>query len=158
MTRTITRLSLPLLALPLLFGLSACSLKHTTVPGAPIPFASADYTVLGNTNAEECGTYILGIDFAHLFSNQAATISGATSGDPLSAILGLIFGPRSPEASRALYMALEKIPEATHLLAPRIHETVSGIPLGPWVLFGQRCAVVDARGVVIGEKPVPNAQ
>ncbi len=151
------RLSTLLLALGAAFGLSACSLKHATVPGAPIPFASADYTVLGNTNAEECGTYILGIDFSHLFSNQSATITGGTSTDPISAILGLLLGPTSPEASRALYMALEKIPEATHLLAPRVHETVSGIPLGPFVLFGQRCATVDARGVVIGEKPVPNA-
>ncbi|MDP6931904.1 MAG: lipoprotein [Myxococcota bacterium] len=142
-----------LIAALALAGLSGCSLKATTLPGAPIPFAEADYQILGATNAEECGTYILGLDLAHLFETQGA---GAVGGGDIIQALGGYVTPTvgSPEASRALYYALEKVPEATHLVAPRVHTTVDGISLmGKVIIFGERCASVQARGVRIGDGP-----
>jgi hypothetical protein len=50
--------------------LAGCNFKFHAVPGAPLPFASVDYTVMGATSAEACGTYIFGIDFGHLFVDQ----------------------------------------------------------------------------------------
>jgi len=147
-----------LLAVAAIFSGAGCSLRHVAVPGADIPFAKADYTILANVNAEECGTYIFGIDWAHLFSNEAASITAGQGGNPLAAILGALMGSNSAEASRALYMALDKIPEATHLLTPRVHTTATGLVFGMWPIFGSRCAIVDARGVRIGERPIPAAQ
>lgn len=130
---------------------SGCARRHVGIPGAAIPFAKANYTVLANVNAEECGTYIFGIDWAHLFSNEAAGITGGS-------ILGSLFGGMSAEGSRALYMALDKIPEATHLLSPRVHTSANGLLMGTWPIFGTRCSIVDARGVRIGDKPIPAKQ
>ena len=142
-----------LLTASLLLVTTACTYKANTLPGAGIPFAEADYQVLGSTNAEECGSYILGIDFAHLFKNEGALAVGG--GDVIQAA-GSYLTPtvRSPEASRALYYALEKMPEATHLLAPRVHTTVEG-PIAPFgfPILAKRCAVVEARGVKIGSGP-----
>ena len=133
---------------------AGCTNKHATIPNAGIPFAAADYQVMGNTNAEECAKYIIGIDFAHLFSDQMATVEGGGNMGILGALLG---GASTPEESRALYSALEKMPEATHLLAPRVKTSTTGvvIPFLGFIIFGDRCAVVDARGVKIGDKPLP---
>ena len=141
---------------------TACALKGSSVPGASIDFAKADYTVLGATNAEECGTYILGIDWGHLFKNEGAMIAPGTF--TLNGSAGLALGMHNallaPEGRRALYMSLEKMPDATHLLAPRVNVDVKGVPLGPSpyapLLFGQRCVTVEARGVKIGDRPTVN--
>jgi hypothetical protein len=147
-----------LLALAAMATLAGCNLKSHTFPGAPLPFASVDYDVLGATSAEACGTYIFGIDFGHLFTDNQGAAGAAAGGDPLSAILGLLpIGGPSPEAGRALYDAMEKMPEATNLYSPKIHETVTGISPFGMPLFGQRCAEVEARGVKLGKGPVPNA-
>lgn len=137
------------LALPLAV-LAGCTMKYHTVPEAAPEFAKADYRVLGKTNHEECGTYILGIDFGHLFNNQRGT---RLSASPIGMIplIGSMGG--SPEEARALYHALDKMPEATHLLAHRTHTTSTGLVLFGSPIFGQRCAAVEARGVKIGEKP-----
>lgn len=152
MTRS--ALWIPLLAM-LVVG---CTKKNHKVPaGMNQPMAKIDYTILGKTNHEECGTYILAIDWAHLFSNQAYT-----DGEPLPIKLvassnGLRFErvPRfNADASRALYHAADKMPEATHLVAPRSHTTSSGVLLpGGWPLFGERCASVEAHGLVVGTGP-----
>ena len=129
--------------------LAGCTKKVHGVPGANPEFAKADYTVLGKTNHEECGTYILGIDFGHLFANQKASVSGGGGG-----ILAFLpFGGMNAEESRALYHALDKMPEATHLMAHRSHTTASGVLLGMFPIFGERCSSVEARGVKIGDKP-----
>ena len=139
------------------FSLSGCGMKTRTIPEAGIPFASADYRVLGSTSAEACGTYILGIDFPHLFDDTQGRTS-ASSANPFSAIIGLLPNAGGPEAGRALYDALEKMPEATNLYAPRIETRASGLLFLGRPIFGQRCATVEARGVKIGTGPVPNAQ
>ncbi|MEY3212704.1 MAG: hypothetical protein RIT28_3185, partial [Pseudomonadota bacterium] len=113
---------------------TGCALKGATIPGAPIPFAKADYTVLGATNAEECGAYILAIDFGHLFKNEGAAIMPGSYG--LDGAIGMQAGfvqtgALTAEGRRALYVAMEKMPEATHLLAPRVTIETTGIPLGP---------------------------
>lgn len=131
-----------------------CTMKKHSVPVAAPEFAKADYTVLGKTNHEECGTYILGIDFGHLFSNQKASTTAGASGGLAGILLGFV-GSGSKEESRALYHALDKMPEATHLLAHRAHTTSSGVLFGSYPIFGERCVSVEARGVKIGEKPMP---
>ncbi|MCB9758866.1 MAG: hypothetical protein H6739_03425 [Alphaproteobacteria bacterium] len=153
------RFALAALALGIFTG---CSMKGSTIPGAPIPFAKADYTVLGATNAEECGSYLFGINFAALFKNEGAMITPGTMTLDGTAGMGaaaINMGVMTAEGSKALYMALEKMPEATHLLAPRVHIEANGVTLGPShaiVIFGKRCATVEARGVKIGDKPTAN--
>mgnify|MGYP004352247505 CR=1 FL=1 len=138
-----------------ILALTACNLKSQTIPGFNPRFASADYQVLARTNHEECGTYVF-IDWGHLFKDESASISGG-SGNPLDSIIGLLpFGVA--ETDRALYHALERIPEATHLLEPRVHTSWEGIALAPFLMFGTRCSTVEAHGVRIGDRPVPNAQ
>lgn len=132
-------------------ALAGCALKGQSLPGFQPDWASADYTVLGRTNYEECGTYVF-IDWGHLFVNESAA---ATSANPIA---GLLPGPgNTAEAKRALYHALDKVPEATHLLEPRVHVQWNGFGVGPIFLFGRRCATVEAHGVRIGDRPVPNA-
>ncbi len=131
-------------------GLSGCALKGAAIPGAAIPWAKADYTVMGVTTEEACGTYIIGLDFAHLFKNESAS--------PPFSIMSLLNGGGGgggPEESRALYHALAKIPEATHLLDVRSEAEFNGVGLLGFPLFGQRCARVHARGVKIGSRPNP---
>ena len=149
-----SRLSVALVAAMLLPG---CAIKTRAIPEAPVPFASINYTVLGATSAESCGNYILGIDFGHLFSTQAGHTSAAASANPLSAIVGLLPIGGGPEESRALYDALEKMPEATHLLSPRSSSEAHGLLLFGFPFFGERCATVEAHGVKVGTGPVPNA-
>jgi len=125
-----------------------CSFKSARIPSAPIPFAEADYSVMGKTKAETCGAYIFGIDWGHLFSNQGASIPIAAGG------IGLPFIKNgNMEERRAMFMALEKMPKATHLLDPRFEGTVKGLIIGGRPIFGERCATVHARGVRIEEKP-----
>lgn len=131
--------------------LAGCTLKTHGVPGANPEFAKADYQVLGKTNHEECGTYILAIDWGHLFANQKARVSVSNGG--IGALFGALFGGGTREESRALYHALDKMPEATHLMAHRSHTTVSGVVFFGAPIFGERCSSVEARGVKIGDKP-----
>lgn len=126
---------------------SACTLKSARIPTAAIPFAEADYQVLGKTKAETCSAYILGIDWGHLFSNQSANVPIA-GGLPIP-----ILGGGTPEERRAMFMALEKMPKATHLLEPRFEGSAKGLLMGRRPIFGERCATVHAHGVQIAEKP-----
>jgi len=130
-----------------LAALTACNLKGQQIPAFNPSFASADYQILARTNHEECGTYVF-VDWAHLFKNEHASSGGVT--------IPFVGGPQ--EARRALYHALERVPEATHLLAPRVHTSWEGIALAPFLMFGTRCATVEAHAVRIGDRPVPNAQ
>jgi hypothetical protein len=132
----------PLLAIAIaMFSLSGCAFKGASIPGAKIPFASADYKVMGRTTAESCGAYVFMLDFAHLMASKSATTG---------------FG-QSAEVSRALYKALNKMPDATHLLDIRTESAFTGIGTTNLPFFGERCATVHARGVKIKAGPVPNA-
>ena len=147
-----------LLALTLVAA-AGCNFKDHYVPDSGLVLAHADYTVMGATSAEACGTYIFGIDFGHLFTDSQGASRAAAGGDPLSAVLGMLpFGGGVPEEGRAMYDALEKMPEATHLLANKAHVTTTGFAPFHMPIFGKRCAAVEARGVKIGKGPVPNAQ
>lgn len=150
-----------LLAAVALAAFTGCSMKSASIPGAPIPFAKADYTVLGATNAEECGSYIIGINFASLFKNEGGMIlPGSFTVDGAAGTMpgGLHSAAMTPEGRKALYMALEKMPEATHLLAPRVTVEATGITMlkSTYPIFGKRCATVEARGVKIGDRPTAN--
>jgi uncharacterized protein YceK len=134
-------------------ALSGCALKTADIPGANIPFAKAGYTVMGETTEEACGSYILGIDFGHLFADEEGSVKGGTSSLPLP--IPLPIGGGTPESSRALHAALAKIPEATHLLDTRVESEATGLLLMGHPLFGQRCSTVHAWGVKIDERPNP---
>lgn len=141
--------------------LGGCSYKNHSAPGFGARFASVDYTVLGETSAEACGTYIFAIDWGHLFVDKAGATSGGGGGDPLSAILAMVgVGGGTPEEARALYEALDKMPEATNLAAYRSHVTNDGLTGGKFgpPIFGRRCATIVAHGVKMGKGPVPNAE
>ncbi len=149
------RIVLPLALIALASG---CNFKTHGVPAMKPKPAMADYTILGKTNHEECGTYIFAIDWGHLFSNQKTSIEASSTGfNPLA----LLMGGKVREESRALYHALDKMPEATHLLANRSHTTATGLVMFGTPFFGERCVSVEAHGVKIGDKPFPaqvNAQ
>ena len=138
----------------LALALTGCSMKGARIPEMAPRWAKAGYTVMGKTTEEACGTYILGIDFGHLFANQGGSIKYSASGGPLAAIPLPIGGPIAEE-KRALYHALDKIPEATHLLDVRMEATFVGVGFLGMPFFGQRCATVHARGVIIDERPNP---
>jgi hypothetical protein len=147
------KLSLALLALLA----AGCNFRYRSIPDSGIAMAHADYTVLGTTTAEACGTYILFIDFGHLLNDQEGS-AAASAASPLGAVMGLLpGGGSSPESARALYDALEQMPEATNLYAPRINTTVTGLAPFGIPFFGKRCSEVIAKGVKIGKGPVPNA-
>ena len=120
--------------------LSSCTRGQRRVPHAQLEFAKADYEVLGKTEHEACGTYIFAIDWAHLFNNEKTRIPGNLA-------------TKNREESRALYYALEKMPEATHLMAHRSRTTATGLLLGTYPIFGERCAAVQARGVRLADRP-----
>ncbi len=122
--------------------LSGCAMKSASIPSADIPFADAGYTILGETTEEACGSYIFGLDFGHLTGDQDGTAGGG------------FFSGHTPESSRALYAALAKLPEATHLLDTRIETESTGLVIGR-PIFGQRCATVHAWGVKLDERPNP---
>lgn len=145
------RLALVLLAAAAVGG---CNKKLHAVPSMNPTPALADYTILGKTNHEECGTYIFAIDWGHLFSNQKTSVRAGAA----SLLSMLPFGnTTTPEESRALYHALDKMPEATHLLANRAHVTATGFAFGMMPIFGERCASVEAHGVKIGDRPFPGS-
>ena len=128
---------------------TGCTLKNTKIPSAGVTLAEADYIILGEISATSCGGYILGINWETLFHQESTSIS--SGGNILGALLGA--GAGSPEASRALYDALEEMPEATHLLAPRVKTESNGFHIGPIPVFADRCATVSARGVrVVGPR------
>ena len=128
-----------------------CTHKLHAIPTMNPEPAKADYTILGKTNHEECGTYVFGIDWKRAFQGQLSK-----GGSPI----GIQVGPYRPsrlnrDASRAMYHALDKMPEATHLMASRVHVTASGLTIGTVApIFGKRCATVEARGVRISDKPL----
>jgi hypothetical protein len=128
---------------------TGCTLKNTKIPSAGVALAEADYIILGEISATSCGSYILGINWETLFHQESTAVS--SGGNILGALLGS--GVSSPEASKALYEALDEIPEATHLLAPRVKTESNGFLMGPIPIFADRCATVNARGVrVVGPR------
>jgi len=133
----------------------SCTIKNATIPGADIPFAEADFKILGVTSAESCGTYFAGINPATLVNNQSGDVSG------LDVEGTLVFGSLSSESRDAIFSALGKMPSATHLLSPRIKTVTTGWVMGPFIMLGKRCAEVTAWGVklmgprkMVGKEPV----
>ena len=140
MSRSLIRIAVILISFSLCAG---CSFTSESIPEANIQFAKARYELGGATSAEECGTYILFMNFGTLFGTDTAYTSGGGGG--LAALLG-----GSAEQNQALYMALQKMEGATHLMKPRVVTTFSGIGTTSLPLFGKRCASVTAQAVTAG--------
>ncbi len=132
------------------FG-SGCTYKTLSLPSMNPEPAKADYTVQGKTNDEVCADYVFAIDWGHLATNNQGS-----SASPHGASWGGHNNGPNREARRALYQALDKMPEATHLMASRVHTWGSGwvLPFTTLPIFGERCASVDAYGIRIGDKPL----
>ena len=131
-------------------AMMGCSFKAAQIQGPMIPFAEANYKVLGNTTSEVCGTHLLMIDWSQILSNDTAGIA-VESALPIPIPSG-----GNLEQRRAMFDALEKIPEATHLLQPRWEQSFDGVGNIAMPFLGKRCATVHARGVKIGSGPLPN--
>lgn len=111
-------------------ALGGCNLKSHSIPGAPLPFASVNYTVMGATSAEACGTYIFGIDFGHLFVDQQGSSGGGGGGDPLSMILGMLGGGGSPSPRALSTMQWRKCQKPPIFTRPRFRRLLPGsLPL-----------------------------
>ena len=94
----------------------------------------------------------MGVNFANLFgTDTAATSGGGGGGGPLAGLLG---GGGLVEEAEAIYNALQSMPEATHLLSPRVVNTFAGIGNMGMPFFGSRCSTVKAHAVKMGG---PNA-
>ncbi len=127
--------------LPILVALSGCVQHRSAAPEAPLQLARADYTVVGRVTHEECGVYLFALDVGHLFSNERHRIPG-------------ILRVSNREEERALYHALQQLPDATHLVAHRSRTTAQGMVIGTLPVFGERCVEVNAVGIRIGDRPV----
>ena len=125
---------------------TGCAFTKETIPEAEIPFARASYELGGETSAESCGTYFFGINWEDIFGNETASTVG---GDSVG-ILDFLFGGGPTEQAEATYIALQSMPGATHLLAPRAVNTFSGFGTLGIPLFGERCSRVKARAVKMG--------
>ena len=133
---------------PALLLASGCSFLHSTAPDAAIPFARADYKLKGQTAAKECGTYIFGINWGALFSDETASTRGLGGG-----FFGALFGggAGTREEQAAFWDALKKMPGATHVMKSQVRNTFSGFGTVGFPLFGKRCAEVVAHAVHMGQ-------
>ncbi len=104
-------------AIGFISGCTSMSKDTRIIAAQGIRLVPIDYTVIGDTAAEDTRTYILGVDFAHIFKDVLAANVDQTTG---RGILDTILAPKEDMAKRgALYKALEKIPQADRLLDPR---------------------------------------
>jgi hypothetical protein len=144
MTHRITILAL-LVGLFAMVG-TGCSFNHANVPNAPIEFAASDYELGDKVSQETCNTYILGINFAGLFGSDTATVPSPASALPIP----LPGSGAAPEVTEAMYMAVQKMPNATHVVQPRTHVSMSGLTLGSaFPIFGKRCGKVEAHSATV---------
>ena len=73
MSRSLIRIAVILISFSLCAG---CSFTSESIPEANIQFAKARYELGGATSAEECGTYILFMNFGTLFGTRFGTELG----------------------------------------------------------------------------------
>ncbi|MCB9686916.1 MAG: hypothetical protein H6735_17890 [Alphaproteobacteria bacterium] len=136
-------------ALPLLV-LGACATRVHHVPELKAAWSEGPWVVEGRVRTESCAIYILAVDWPHLFADQRARVDGAALRPPWSRVV--------PEERRALYDAMQRLPDATHVLAPRGHVETVGVSILGRPLFGERCAAVDVTGVRLGASAAPSAE
>ena len=141
------QLAIPAFVAAMALGTVGCAHTNASIPDAGIPFARASYKLAGETSEEECGTYILGINFGSIFATETGTRTAGGGGG----ILGLFASGGTLEEQEALYKALEKIPTATHLLEPRVKNSFVGVGYVSLPIFGKRCATVKSHAVTMGD-------
>ncbi|HCH67006.1 MAG: hypothetical protein CL927_19220 [Deltaproteobacteria bacterium] len=151
-----------LLVLAMLSVGSGCKYSartNNTVSANGLQLAEADYEVLDWVDAKACATYIF---FLRIPEKDEDEKGGKREGIiSAGSILGGGGAP-DPDSADALYGALVKMPEATHLINPRYTVQSSGFLAGLLgrPMFGRRCAKVRARGLSLGAGPYfePNAR
>jgi len=83
------------------------------IPTQGLRLVPIDFTVIGDTTAEESRTEMFMVDWAHLFNDQGARHVSEETSAPFFESLEL-------KAKRAaLYKALQKVPQADRLIEPR---------------------------------------
>ncbi|MCA9492026.1 MAG: hypothetical protein KC621_18965 [Myxococcales bacterium] len=125
-----------------LVALCACATRVHHVPELKPAWSEGPWEVEGRVRTESCAIYILAVDWPHLFADESARVDGAVLRPPWSRVV--------PEERRALYDAMQRLPDATHILAPRSHVETVGVSILGRPLFGERCAAVDVTGVRFG--------
>lgn len=126
-----------------LAALVGCATRVHHVPELRPEWAEAPWEVEGRIRTESCSIYLLFVDWTHLFGDERARIDGRSHPRPP-------WSPVVPEERRALYAAMQRLPDATHVLAPRSHVETVGVSVLGRPLFGERCAAVDVTGVRLG--------
>ncbi len=103
--------------LSFMIGCTSMSKDTRIIAAQGLRLVPMDYDVIGDTAAEETRTYILGIDFAHIFSDEmAASVEEDTN---IGFIYTLMAPPEDKVKRGAMYKALEKVPQADRILEPR---------------------------------------
>ena len=127
--------------------LTSCSFKHARMDAADLPLAPADYEVLGWVTETACADYILGI--FRTPQDGPKNVMGFLS--PGSIIGGAI---PDQDSADAMYKAMLRYPDATHLLAPRFRIEAKGVVFAGVVIFGERCSEVRVRAVSVKNGPL----
>jgi hypothetical protein len=113
----------------------SCATTTKQIPGAYLPLADADYTILGETSGEAQGTKILGFIWT---GDKTYGTTGGFSLDPVSQVKG-----------NALYKALVEMPEADALVNAKYDIVQTNF------FFGTKYEVkVKATGIVYAEGPI----
>ena len=104
-------------AASLVIGCTSMSKDTRVIATQGVRLVPIDYEVIGDTAAQDTRTYILGVDFAHLFNDEmAASVEENTD----QGLLNKLLGPIEEKSKRgAMYKALEKLPQADRILEPR---------------------------------------
>jgi hypothetical protein len=99
-------------------GCNSMSKETRVIATQGIRLVPVDYEVIGDTAAEDSRTFVLGIDFEHLFfSNKIAAYidEGIDNG-----FFSRLFSSNEETVKRgAMYKALEKLPHADRIIEPR---------------------------------------
>ena len=121
-------------------GCTSMSKDTRVIATQGVRLVPVDYEVIGDTAAQDTRTYILGIDFAHLFNDElAANIDENTD----KGLMYKLLAPKEDKAKcGALYKALEKVPQADRLLEPRW-----SVEVKDFIVYQQVTVKVTAKAI-----------
>lgn len=98
----------------ILTGCTSMSNDIKVIPTQGLKLVPIDYTVIGDTTAEESRVSVFGVDWEHLFYDEAArNITDIAIPSPFFITLDY------KAKQGALYKALQKVPQADRIIEPR---------------------------------------
>lgn len=138
------------LVVSMMFLLGACTVKNASITGGTIsdvtlePLKRGEYEVLQTASGEGCVSVILGI-FKEPSGTTSADYKGVGGLDPARQ-LRMAFGMGSPwDESRAMavHQALESVPDADMLVAPRFIDSGTRFPF----FYKSFCSKVKGKAI-----------